>query len=188
MKAAGHGQSHAGSSAKRREIFLACCKVSISHGLSAMVTVRVTVRKAVRGRLAPAELARLRRRTRRMVETVAASEPGLDASAGLEVGLTLTDDAEIHALNRDYRKKDKPTDVLAFAMQEGGGREHAPGLLGDVVISLDTAARQARRGLLAEVEFLWTHGLCHLLGYDHGTDEEEAEMNARMRALAGRHR
>jgi probable rRNA maturation factor len=101
----------------------------------------------------------------------------------VEAGLTLTDDDEIHALNRDWRKKDRPTDVLAFAMREGKGGALAPGLLGDVVISVETAARQARRGLWDELLFLWSHGLCHLLGYDHRTDREERDMNARMAAL-----
>jgi probable rRNA maturation factor len=55
--------------------------------------------------------------------------------------------------------------------------------LGDVVISLDTARRQARRGLAMEVRFLWAHGLCHLLGYDHRDDDEERTMNQRMRRL-----
>jgi len=145
------------------------------------VTVRVVVRPAVRGRLARDALARLRRRARRMVLAAALADPGLGGE--VEVGLTLTDDAEIRALNRDFRKKDQPTDVLAFAMREGGG-VGAPGLLGDVVVSVDTAARQARRGLEGEVAFLWAHGLCHLLGYDHRTEREERVMNARMRALA----
>jgi probable rRNA maturation factor len=146
------------------------------------VIVRLTVRTEVRGRLTKGELVRLGRRARRMVRAAALADPSLGGA--VEAGLMLTGDAEIHALNRWYRKKNKPTDVLAFAMQEGDGRELARGVLGDVVISLDTAARQARQGLAAEVEFLWTHGLCHLLGYDHRTDKEEAEMNARMRALA----
>ena len=136
------------------------------------------MRPAVRGRLPAGALARLRRRARRMARAVA-----LALGHEVEVGLTLTDDTEIHALNRTFRKKDKPTDVLAFAMRDGDA-VLAPGILGDVVISLDTAARQARRGLAAEVELLWSHGLCHLLGYDHRTDREEAEMNARMRSLA----
>jgi probable rRNA maturation factor len=58
-----------------------------------------------------------------------------------------------------------------------------PHVLGDVVISLDTAARQAKTTLLAEVLFLAAHGLCHLLGYDHQDDDQEAEMNARMQSL-----
>jgi probable rRNA maturation factor len=109
-----------------------------------------------------------------------------ETSRRLACGLTLTGDAEIHALNRDYRHKDKPTDVLAFAMREGeGGALHAAEL-GDVVISVETARRQAKERkhtLYREIEFLWAHGLCHLLGYDHQTDRQEAEMNARMRAL-----
>lgn len=117
-----------------------------------------------------------------MVRAVALGDPTLGLR--VEVGLTLAGDEEIHALNRTYRRKDKPTDVLAFAMREGEGGGLHPGILGDVVISVDTAARQAKRGLEAEVLFLWTHGLCHLLGYDHRNDREEAEMNARMRALA----
>jgi probable rRNA maturation factor len=146
------------------------------------ITVRLEVRPSVRGRLGGAALARLGRRARRMARAAALADPALGAA--VEVGLTLTDDAEIHVLNRGYRRKDRPTDVLAFAMREGEGGHLHPGVLGDVVISLDTAARQARRGLAAEVEFLWSHGLCHLLGYDHRTDREEATMNARMRALA----
>jgi len=142
----------------------------------------VVVRGEVRGRLPASALERLRRRARRMVRAAALADGTLGDR--VEVGLTLTGDDEIHVLNRGFRKKDKPTDVLAFAMREGEGAALHPGLLGDVVISLDTAARQARLGLEAEVLFLWSHGLCHLLGYDHRTDREEAAMNARMRALA----
>lgn len=103
--------------------------------------------------------------------------------ARLEASLRLTDDPTIHALNRDFRRKNRPTDVLAFALREGKGADLHPHLLGDVVVSLDTARRQARRGLEREVMFLAAHGLCHLLGHDHGNDAEEAEMNARMTAL-----
>jgi probable rRNA maturation factor len=146
------------------------------------VTLRFTVEPSARGALGPQALARLRRQARRMARAAALADRALGAT--VEVGLTLTGDAEIHALNRDFRGKDKPTDVLAFAMREGDGVLD-PGLLGDVVISVDTARRQAkRRRLEEELAFLWSHGLCHLLGYDHQTDAEEAEMNARMRALA----
>ena len=102
--------------------------------------------------------------------------------ADRELSILLCDDATIHALNRDYRKKDKPTDVLAFAMMEGEGGGHAPGVLGDVVISLDTAARQARafsRSLEDEVTMLLAHGLLHLLGLDHRDRTEERRMTAR---------
>jgi len=102
-----------------------------------------------------------------------------------ELSVLLCDDATIHALNRDYRQKDKPTDVLAFAMREGEGAEHAHGahgLLGDVIISLETAARQASehaRSLDAEVTMLLAHGLLHLLGLDHRNRTEERRMTAR---------
>jgi probable rRNA maturation factor len=145
------------------------------------VTLRLHVEEAARGALGAQALARLRRQATRMARAAALADPAL--GDGVEVGLTLTGDEEIHALNRDFRKKDKPTDVLAFAMREGGGRVE-PGLLGDVVISVDTARRQARRGLEHEIAFLWAHGLCHLLGYDHRNDKEEKTMNARMKALS----
>lgn len=98
-----------------------------------------------------------------------------------ELSILLCDDATIHVLNRDYRKKDKPTDVLAFAMREGEGADPGSDLLGDVVISIDTARRQAAersRTVKSEVTFLLAHGLLHLLGYDHQTDAEERRMNA----------
>jgi probable rRNA maturation factor len=109
-----------------------------------------------------------------------------------ELSILLTDDAYIRTLNRDHRGKDRATDVLAFAQEEEtAGEPELPGaapgeLLGDVVISLDTAARQARsrrRALLDEVSFLLAHGILHLVGYDHQDDEEEARMNAMTQRL-----
>jgi probable rRNA maturation factor len=99
-----------------------------------------------------------------------------------ELSVLLTDDAFIQTLNETHRGKDRPTDVLAFAQNEG---EDMPSpmdqtLLGDVVISLDTAERQARgrkHSLMDEVSFLLAHGILHLIGYDHQTDEQEAIMN-----------
>jgi len=109
-----------------------------------------------------------------------------------ELSILLTDDDRIRELNRMHRDKDKPTDVLAFPQDitsldqpipEGGGT----GLvLGDVVISLDTAARQAasrKRSLLEEVRFLLAHGLLHLVGYDHATPEEKRQMTRATRRL-----
>lgn len=98
-----------------------------------------------------------------------------------ELSVVLCDDATIHALNRDYRKKNKPTDVLAFALREGEGGHLAGDMLGDVIISLDTATRQAReRGIVTrdEVRMLLAHGLLHLLGWDHRDDAEDARMRA----------
>ena len=103
-----------------------------------------------------------------------------------ELSIVLCDDATIHALNRDHRKKDRPTDVLAFAMREGPYAELAGHMLGDVVISLDTAARQAREKKVRfdrEVTMLLAHGLLHLLGHDHRTRTEERRMTARTDAL-----
>lgn len=101
-----------------------------------------------------------------------------------ELSVLLTDDAEIHQLNRDHRQKDKATDVLAFAMDE---RVPDPaGILGDVVISLDTAERQARsrrRPLIEEVRFLLAHGVLHLVGYDHAEPAEKREMVGMTRKL-----
>jgi probable rRNA maturation factor len=148
------------------------------------------VESAVRDRVPPAMRARLRGRVARMLRAAGLSEGG---ARPLEAALQLTDDAGIHELNRDYRAKDAPTDVLAFAMREGEGGSLHPEVLGDIVISVDTARRQARRKrpmhigerepLLCELLFLAAHGLCHLLGYDHRDDAEEAAMNARMQAL-----
>ena len=103
-----------------------------------------------------------------------------------ELSVLLCDDTTIHELNREYRHKDKPTDVLAFAMREGEHAELHPDLLGDVVISLDTARRQAHAGgktIVAEVTILLAHGLLHLVGYDHQTDAEERRMNAMVDVL-----
>ncbi len=104
-----------------------------------------------------------------------------------ELSVLLTDDHTIRKLNRVHRGKDKPTDVLAFGMEDvlpaGGGEAE---LLGDVVISLDTAARQAkgrRRPLLDEVRLLLAHGLLHLIGYDHDTPRKKKIMAAETRAL-----
>jgi len=104
-----------------------------------------------------------------------------DGKRDYEVALRLCSDAAIHELNRAWRGKDKPTDVLAFAQREAVSADAA--LLGDLVISLDTAKRQAKRGLYKELLHLASHGLCHLLGYDHDDDAEEATMNARAAAL-----
>ena len=81
-----------------------------------------------------------------------------------ELSIMVCDDATIHALNRTHRRRNKPTDVLAFALREGKPLPGAEALLGDVVISLDTAQRQARErrhALWTEVTLLLAHGLLH---------------------------
>ena len=128
--------------------------------------------------LEPALLRRLRKELARMVKAAAKT----DGHTDYEVALRLVDDATIRVLNRSYRSKDKPTDVLAFAQREGPTGALHPEILGDLVISVDTARRQAKRGLHAELLHLASHGLCHLLGYDHPDDEQERAMNARAAA------
>ena len=103
-----------------------------------------------------------------------------------EVGCLLVTDRRIRALNRRYRGEDFPTDVLAFPQGEGGGPPGHPGLLGDVVISVETAARQAARAghsLEREAALLLIHGILHLLGHDHATAAERRRMWAIQRRL-----
>jgi probable rRNA maturation factor len=120
---------------------------------------------------------KLRREVARMVRAAALT----DGKRDYELVLRICDDAAIHELNRAWRGKNKPTDVLAFAQREAANADAA--LLGDLVISLDTAKRQAKHGLYKELLHLASHGLCHLLGYDHRDDAEEATMNARAAEL-----
>jgi probable rRNA maturation factor len=127
--------------------------------------------------------AAVRRRLRVELARMIRAAARRDRRADYEVSVRLVRDAAIRALNRDYRRKDQPTDVLAFAQREGPAGGLHPAVLGDVVISVDTARRQARRGLYRELLHLAAHGLCHLLGYDHRDDAEERAMNARADAL-----
>lgn len=110
---------------------------------------------------------------------------GVDA----ELSIALVGDEEMRRLNARYRDKDRPTDVLSFALDAAPVPGEAR-LLGDVVISLDTAARQAvARGVSTadEVRVLLTHGVLHLLGFDHERSAAEARrMFTRQRALVRR--
>lgn len=99
-----------------------------------------------------------------------------------EVSVSFVDNNEIRRLNRLYRDKDKPTDVLSFPLGENGvydvNNETGALLLGDVVISIETAIKQAKmynHPLEREVGFLTVHSMLHLLGYDHETSPLEAE-------------
>lgn len=120
----------------------------------------------------------LARKARIVLEAI-----GLGAS---ELSLRLVDDAEIHVLNRDHRGRDRATDVLSFSLREGEFGAVTPAL-GDVVISLDTAARQARENgftLVEEVDRLLVHGILHLAGYDHEiSPREERRMKRKERAM-----
>ncbi len=103
-----------------------------------------------------------------------------------ELSLTLTDDDGIAELNAQYRGKPRPTDVLSFSLFEGDHADHRGKLLGDVVIGVEQAARQARaahRGLDRELAVLTIHGVLHLLGHDHEEDDEARRMQAEERRL-----
>ncbi len=98
--------------------------------------------------------------------------PAAGAPSG-SATVALVTDGRMQKLNRDFRGLDKPTDVLSFRSNRKGGSE---GYLGDIVISVETAERQARRlrsTLPRELEILALHGFLHLLGYDHEVDDGE---------------
>lgn len=104
------------------------------------------------------------------------------------LGLVLTDDAEQRAFNRDYRGRDRPTNVLSFALADPGEAvpEGMPVLLGDVVLAFETVAREAaeqRKPLADHLRHLVVHGVLHLLGYDHEAAAEAAAMEAREIAI-----
>ena len=94
-----------------------------------------------------------------------------------ELSILIVDDQQIAGLNRQYLNREGPTNVIAFAMREGLFSEIAPNLLGDVVISVETAHRQARIAGLSMLDYfdqLLIHGILHLLGYDHESSESAA--------------
>lgn len=100
----------------------------------------------------------------------------LQGMQGVEISIYLTDDQVIRDLNRSYRGKDKATDVLSFTLDEPVGEYH---LLGEIVISIDTAERQAKDlgySLEEEIKRLLVHGFVHLLGYDHELGEKEEKV------------
>jgi probable rRNA maturation factor len=137
--------------------------------------VRLTIEHGPHPGLARAEILR---RARAMVRLLQLEKQ--------ELSLVLTDDEQIQKLNRIYRRKDRPTDVLAFAQREGELASHAGLLLGDVVVSVPTARKQAARAaraLVDEVTMLVAHGLLHLLGWDHDTPAEDRRMRAETHRL-----
>ncbi|WP_414565923.1 MULTISPECIES: rRNA maturation RNase YbeY [unclassified Anabaena] len=111
-------------------------------------------------------------------------QPHLPPAPSYEIGMRLTDDTEIQALNTQYRHQNKPTDVLAFAALEVDCPQSpemlaAPLYLGDIIISVNTAQRQAQQqghSLPTELAWLAAHGLLHLLGWDHPDEEELMKM------------
>jgi probable rRNA maturation factor len=111
---------------------------------------------------------------------------------GSEVSITYVSNERVQEINREYRQKDYPTDVISFAMEELGEGEvkvvgtDQPRILGDIIISIPKAKEQAEEyghSFIRELGFLAVHGLLHLLGYDHETEEEEKEMFSLQREL-----
>ena len=99
-----------------------------------------------------------------------------------ELSVTITNDEEIHKYNLAYRNIDRPTDVLSFAFEESDSLSYlkeVPVQLGDIIISYPTAKKQALEyghKIKREMAFLFTHGLLHLIGYDHMTKDDEEKM------------
>ena len=110
-----------------------------------------------------------------VVETLRVINPGKEA----DLSVVITDDLGIQKLNQEFRKIDKPTDVLAFPSEEvdpDTGRQY----LGDIIISIQRAQAQAASGnhsLEDELQLLVVHGVLHLVGYDHGGTSEKARMD-----------
>ena len=142
--------------------------------MSSRAELTIDIRNGAR--VAPSTVRTLRARVGRAMRAAGV--------AGRAMTLSLTDDRELRRLNKKYAGEDHVTDVLSF--------EQGAPLLGDVVISVETAARQARaqkHSLLAELFHLAVHGMVHLMGYDHATKAEERVMfgyEAKLRARATR--
>lgn len=109
-----------------------------------------------------------------------------------EVSVTFVSNERIHEINREYREKDAPTDVISFAMEELGEGEieligaEQPRVLGDIIISVPKAEEQAKEyghSFLRELGFLSVHGFLHLLGYDHMEKADEEKMFSRQKEL-----
>ncbi|CAF1798572.1 rRNA maturation RNase YbeY [Bacillus subtilis] len=109
-----------------------------------------------------------------------------------EVSVTIVSNDDIHQINKEYRGKDAPTDVISFALEEEGEGEieivgaEMPPVLGDIIISADRTREQAEEynhSFKRELGFLAVHGFLHLLGYDHMTKEEEEEMFTKQKEL-----
>ncbi|MCM3442081.1 rRNA maturation RNase YbeY [Metabacillus halosaccharovorans] len=115
-----------------------------------------------------------------------------DVSEGAELSVTFVTNERIQEVNREYRDKDQPTDVISFALEEMSEGEleivggDQPRVLGDIIISIPRAREQAEEyghSFMRELGFLSVHGLLHLLGYDHMTDSEEQVMFTKQKEI-----
>lgn len=132
--------------------------------------------EAIRG--SKVDIARLRRCGQAVLSAIDESRS--------ELSIALVDDLQITQLNARWRDRRRSTDVLSFSQIEGDFADHRAGLLGDVVISVETAADQAasrHRGLDEVVARLLIHGVLHLIGHDHERDEEALRMVAEERRI-----
>ncbi|WP_375142545.1 rRNA maturation RNase YbeY [Metabacillus idriensis] len=128
-----------------------------------------------------------------MVETLLQFAADAESIAqDAELSVTFVDNEKIKEINRDYRSKDQVTDVISFAMEEQGEGEVSivgvdmPPVLGDIIISVPRAEEQAEEyghSFTRELGFLAVHGLLHLLGYDHMTEEDEKKMFGKQKEI-----
>lgn len=113
----------------------------------------------------------------------------VDSPLPLYVSLLLTENPQIQKINREFRNKDQATDVISFAYHEGEDMLVGPyDTLGDIVISVERVAEQAKdynHAFQREFYYVLTHGLLHLLGYDHMEEEEKKEMRDREEEILG---
>jgi len=112
----------------------------------------------------------VRRVNRVRIRRILTEVMALLGCADQEVSVLLVDDAGIQTINRDYLGRDRPTNVMSFAIHEGENGAVNPSLLGDIVVSVERAGSDARRAKIMftdELDFLLIHGLLHLLGFDH---------------------
>jgi len=115
---------------------------------------------------------------KKIKRTVQVILDALDCPDG-EISILIVDDPRIEELNQQYLNRQGPTNVIAFAMREGEFADLSPHLLGDVVISMDTAAKEAQIAATSmEQRFneLLVHGILHLMGFDHETSEDDARV------------
>ncbi|CAM4133635.1 rRNA maturation factor [Bacillus manliponensis] len=126
---------------------------------------------------------------RSLIESAAKAE---GVEAGAELSITFVDNDRIREINREYRGKDQPTDVISFALEDMGEGEmeivgtDMPRMLGDLIISIPRTKEQAEEyahSFERELGFLTVHGFLHLLGYDHMTEEDEQVMFGKQKEI-----
>ena len=153
------------------------------------LSIAISIEEASWSKLAP-DAARLLRRAARDALAEARSDGWKGSRVGHEISFVLTDDRRMRSLNRSYRGKDKPTNVLSFAALDSTlPKASMPWLLGDVVLASGVVAREAkaqRKSFKDHLSHLAVHGVLHLLGYDHEQEKDAEAMEAlEVAALAG---